>query len=119
MRHTPSPCFSKLAPLAKRNSPLLTGEEEQDNGRLGRDALAAFEPAGRVHCPAGDQRPALLLQLRPVDRAAVEGVGAAGVEGAAAWRPDRRWQLALEADAVLLPRRIGDRRRRQERARVG
>ena len=72
-----------------------------------------------VDGPAGDIDAALPFKLRPLDAAAVEGQRTARMKGAARRRVDRRRQLALKLDALPLARRIGDRRRRQQRARIG
>ena len=77
------------------------------------------EPAELPHGPARDLRLAVPVELRPLDPAVVEGEGAAGVEGAAGRRIEGRGQFALQADAIALPLRIGDRRRRQQRLRIG
>ena len=60
-----------------------------------------------------------LAHLRLLDRAAVEGVGAAGVEAAARGRVDRARHVALEDDALLRGVGVGHRHRRQQRLGVG
>ncbi len=53
-----------------------------------------------------------LAQHRLILRAAVEGVGAAGVEAAARARVDRARHVAFEDDPLLRRLGVGDRHRR-------
>ena len=57
-------------------------------------------------------------QHRRLDAAAREGVGAAGMEGAAFRRIDRGGHVALEHDALALRARIGDGRGRHQGLRI-
>jgi len=60
-----------------------------------------------------------LAHLRLLLRAALEGVGAAGVEAAARGRVDRARHVALQDDALARRLGVGNRDRRQERLGVG
>src|SRR5215831_16658362 len=53
------------------------------------------------------------------DAAAFECEGTAGMEVAARWWGCRRGHVAFEDEPLLLGARIGDRSRRQQRARIG
>src|SRR5437899_2190456 len=79
--------------------------------RLHRDGRGFLESGG-LHLAqvAGDVVGGQdLAHLRLLLRAALEGVGAPGVEAAARWRVDRARHVAFEDDPLFRGLRVGDR----------